>query len=316
MSEHHDSSVAKRLRDLIDESQRLPVQVKLQDKERCDALNRAYYAIADEVQILEAEAAAMRDAMQLVRPHELQNVGEHRHLYRGECPDNIHQKSRDQECKACFGLAKIESARSSIAGQALLERLQQAEDLVTQLIRERDNTTEAWKESQANLTRAAEALRAHNTVQQGDHGLGYHVWMPGEDNHLETLTCPVLIPAEWLRNLIENGTRQADDQVREQQAELERCRKQRIADDKLALEQSSEIQRLADRVKELEAKMAGRILFRPELKKGRYSKDHPVVDIATAPDFLKMVCGAGGTVEEAVAEFQRCIDAEQEAEPK
>lgn len=72
------------------------------------------------------------------------------------------------------------------------------------VIKQRDNVVEAYKDLEYRCQQYREALAAHNTVKQGDHGPGYHVWMPGEPNHLETLvdTCPVVIQAGWLRDLL------------------------------------------------------------------------------------------------------------------
>lgn len=69
---------------------------------------------------------------------------------------------------------------------------------------------EANRDLEYRNRQLCEALEAHNTKQAEDGGLGYHVWMPDEENCLETLSCPVLIPAEWLRNLCQEAAANAE----------------------------------------------------------------------------------------------------------
>jgi hypothetical protein len=70
-----------------------------------------------------------------------------------------------------------------------------------ELKRKNDIVLKTCKEREYRIRQLSEALAAVNKLSLKDGS--YHVWIPGEDNHLESLVCPVVIPAEWLRNLIE-----------------------------------------------------------------------------------------------------------------
>lgn len=67
------------------------------------------------------------------------------------------------------------------------------------------NVVEECKRRGYRIRQLDEAIEAINAVTSDSHCANYHVWIPGEDNHLETLSCPVVIPAEWLRNIIEEA---------------------------------------------------------------------------------------------------------------
>lgn len=47
-------------------------------------------------------------------------------------------------------------------------------------------------------------MREKRELNYGDVDANVWFWMEGEENHLESLTCPVVIDAEVLRQLINN----------------------------------------------------------------------------------------------------------------
>lgn len=86
---------------------------------------------------------------------------------------------------------------------------------VAQLQKQKQNIYEEYARIKANHDRYREIVAAINGKPNGD----YWAWVPGEDNHLESLSCPVLIPAECLRNLL-------DEAKEEEKAELARVKVQ------------------------------------------------------------------------------------------
>jgi hypothetical protein len=80
-----------------------------------------------------------------------------------------------------------------------LSRLQEVNQLKKQL----NNVLVAYREVEYQLQQYKEIVSAIHTLDDEDHE--YWAWQPDEENHLESLTCPVLIPAEWLRNLIDES---------------------------------------------------------------------------------------------------------------
>ena len=72
---------------------------------------------------------------------------------------------------------------------------------VTILEKRETNILNSYREIEYKNRQLMERVNAIDAIKTGE----YWAWMPGEDNHIETLTCPVLIPAEWLRNLIDEG---------------------------------------------------------------------------------------------------------------
>lgn len=80
-----------------------------------------------------------------------------------------------------------------------MSRLQEVNQLKKQL----NNVLVAYREVEYQLQQYKEIVSAIHTLDDEDHE--YWAWQPDEENHLESLTCPVLIPAEWLRNLIDES---------------------------------------------------------------------------------------------------------------
>lgn len=87
---------------------------------------------------------------------------------------------------------------------------------VDQLKKQKANILESHKTNEYELRQYRELIAAVNAKRNDGE---YWAWMPNEDNHLETLSCPVMIPAEWLRNLIDEAKKDAE-------AELTRLREQ------------------------------------------------------------------------------------------
>lgn len=56
----------------------------------------------------------------------------------------------------------------------------------------------SWEEKNEEVRSLRHTLSLANEKNGGD----YYTWQPFEENHLETLSCPVLIEADWIRQLI------------------------------------------------------------------------------------------------------------------
>lgn len=90
-----------------------------------------------------------------------------------------------------------------------MEELTQKE-YVNKLEKQKQNILEEYNRIKADLDRYRELVTAINGKQQGD----YLAWIPGDVNHLESLSCPVLIPAEWLRNLLDDAKKETKVKLR------------------------------------------------------------------------------------------------------
>jgi len=83
---------------------------------------------------------------------------------------------------------------------SLESQLQQAQAKVRDLERQKHNILEAHKLAEWQLGQVSDQLTAIYYMKNDQ----YWAWQPDfEDNYLESLTCPVLIPAAWLRELLE-----------------------------------------------------------------------------------------------------------------
>lgn len=74
---------------------------------------------------------------------------------------------------------------------------------IYELRKQLNNVLDAYRENEYQVRQYRELVNAIHTLQNDDHE--YLVWQPNEENHLESLTCPVVIPAEWLRSLIDEA---------------------------------------------------------------------------------------------------------------
>jgi len=76
---------------------------------------------------------------------------------------------------------------------------------VERLSRQVINIEEECRRQKYEIAQYRDRSNAIYAYEHGEHW----AWIPndetGQENHLETLTCPVLIPAEWLRNLLEEA---------------------------------------------------------------------------------------------------------------
>lgn len=72
---------------------------------------------------------------------------------------------------------------------------------------QRDNCRTAALEAQAQVHEWRAYIEAHNAKLSPyeAYNTQHWCWMPGEENYLETLSAPVLIPAEALRALLEEA---------------------------------------------------------------------------------------------------------------
>jgi hypothetical protein len=72
-----------------------------------------------------------------------------------------------------------------------------------------DNTREAWEEQRDEISSLRKALSNVNEYNKGHH----YTWQPFAENHLETLSMPVLIEADWIRQLITEGRKPLQKQI-------------------------------------------------------------------------------------------------------
>lgn len=80
-------------------------------------------------------------------------------------------------------------------------------DELAQMRKERDACAADAREWRYRARQYREQLNTKESLGSvlGSEFVAAHYWMPNEDNHLESLSCPVVIPAEWLRNLLEEA---------------------------------------------------------------------------------------------------------------
>ena len=64
--------------------------------------------------------------------------------------------------------------------------------------RKKESVIKSYRDLEYRVRQLIDGMNTINAKNSGN----YHAWIPDEENHLETLSCPVLIPAEWLRNLL------------------------------------------------------------------------------------------------------------------
>lgn len=114
----------------------------------------------------------------------------------------VHPHDKDEDLT-------LKTVQLRLSLQEALGREEALHAALAQAQTERDNVLSACKEAQADGRRLQEILTAVNAKNTNDECHPYHAWEPGGDNHLETLSCPVLIPAQWLRDLIADGGREA-----------------------------------------------------------------------------------------------------------
>lgn len=69
-----------------------------------------------------------------------------------------------------------------------------------------------YSDIEMEARRHKEALDAVNQAARDGRG-DAHAWVAGEDNHLESLVCPVVIPAQWLRDLLDQRAEQERQKV-------------------------------------------------------------------------------------------------------
>lgn len=89
------------------------------------------------------------------------------------------------------------------------DKIKELEDKLYQKEKQLHNVHTAYKDIEYELKQYKEIISAHNNKQlsnktKNNYG-DYWAWQPDEENHIESLICPVLIPAEWLRNLLEEA---------------------------------------------------------------------------------------------------------------
>lgn len=69
-----------------------------------------------------------------------------------------------------------------------------------ELVKQKANVLESYTQLKFTHDKMREIIQA---IDDKEHGQ-YWAWQPDfEENHLESLSCPVLIPADWLRQLLE-----------------------------------------------------------------------------------------------------------------
>lgn len=100
----------------------------------------------------------------------------------------------DPVIAACLPFAFKKALDAETENARLKAKLEQADKRLK-------NATESWKEQGYRLRQYMELVSAINNKPEGE----YYTWQPGEENHLESLLCPVLIPAEWLRNILDEA---------------------------------------------------------------------------------------------------------------
>lgn len=82
--------------------------------------------------------------------------------------------------------------------QQLKEKLYHAEKQI-------NNIMNSYHRIESERDCYREIISAHNDIKDNKEDADYWAWEPGEDNHLESLSGDVLIPAEWLRELVEES---------------------------------------------------------------------------------------------------------------
>jgi hypothetical protein len=80
-------------------------------------------------------------------------------------------------------------------------QIEQQDLLIRSLERKMKNTKESWDEKVEQIRSLEQALSNVNAYNAGHH----YTWIPYAENHLETLSMPVLIEADWIRQLIAEG---------------------------------------------------------------------------------------------------------------
>jgi hypothetical protein len=85
------------------------------------------------------------------------------------------------------------------------------------LKKQNNNIVEAYEEQGYRMRQLSESLDSANSIAIGE----YHYWIAGEANHLETILCPVVIPAEWLRNLLDEAREQGRKEEQEAPVDME-----------------------------------------------------------------------------------------------
>jgi len=81
------------------------------------------------------------------------------------------------------------------------DKIDKLEYQISQLKKQLNNVHIAYREKEYECKQYQELVSAVNAVQDKEHE--YWAWQPDENNHLESLICPVVIPAEWLRNMLD-----------------------------------------------------------------------------------------------------------------
>lgn len=69
---------------------------------------------------------------------------------------------------------------------------------LSQLAKQKSYIKDEYQRISSELAQYKKIVGAINGLTAGE----YWAWDPNGENHLETLSCPVLIPAEWLRNML------------------------------------------------------------------------------------------------------------------
>lgn len=106
-----------------------------------------------------------------------------------------------QDMQQRFSVMRIENESLKVA-------LNASENERLHLEKQKGNILESYRMLEKDRNELREIVRAINDKESGQ----YWAWQPDfEENHLETLSCPVLIPAEWLRNLLEEVKAQRKD---------------------------------------------------------------------------------------------------------
>ncbi|MHB8122633.1 MAG: hypothetical protein ACYDG4_10810 [Desulfuromonadaceae bacterium] len=100
-------------------------------------------------------------------------------------------------------------------------QLQQAQAKVRDLEKQKHNILESHKNLKHERDLLKEELNAIHSMKSDQ----YWAWQPDfEENHLESLSCPVLIPAAWLRELLDEKDirlQQAQEKIESKQSMLD-----------------------------------------------------------------------------------------------